>query len=155
MAHHVRRRSRALEHAPAESGDDERRHSQRFVASVPVAVRQRGSKQRRARTWNLAERGVCLNVRSEILVGQRIELDMEVIMPTRVRMGYNMDALVIDGPAVSYFARLPGIVRRIVPCPDGSWDLGVEFCAAAEEEHLRIVDLYLDHLRDGFRSQFD
>lgn len=134
----------------------ERRNAERFVASLSVNYRTDGTKRVKAtRSWDIGERGVCVKGKRPILIGAQVDLEIELIMPTPLRLGYDIDALVIDGPPKSYFARVPGTVRRCDPCPDGAtFDVGIEFCEACDAEQLRIIDMYLDHLREGFRHNW-
>jgi hypothetical protein len=70
-------------------------------------------------------------------------------MPMQVRLGFDLDALVVDGPPVTHFIRVSGIVRRCNHNAMGGWSIGIEFCEEADPDHLQVVDLYLNHLRDG------
>ena len=149
------RRQQARQQPPDPDYSPDRRRSERFVASVPVGFRADGqARPVSTRTWDVGERGVCVRARKAVELGTRLELEIEVIMPTKVRLGFELDALVIDGPSSSHFARVPGVVRRCESCEDGTFDLGIEFCDDGDPEHLRIIDLYLDHLREGFANQF-
>ena len=106
------------------------------------------------RTADLAERGMRVRTSQGVELGSRLEFEIEVIMPTKVCLGFEVDSLIIDGPSVSHFARLPGVVRRCEPTPDGHFDIGVEFVKTGDPETERVVDLYLEHLRDGVGSHY-
>lgn len=128
--------------------DAERRRSERFVAMAPIALHRRGDRQRRGRTFDIAERGVLVNVRAPVEPGTHLNVQIEVDIPMRVRLGFAADSLVIDGPSVSHLACVPGLVRRCTACHDGTWELGIEFADGGDAEDRRIVETYLDHLRD-------
>lgn len=147
--------ARQWEMGERDDAEDDRRRFERFVASVPVGFRRDGaSHPHMTRTWDIAERGACVRAKEAVEPGTSLVLELEVVMPTKVRLGFDVDALVIDGPAQSHFARVTGVVRRCEQCADGSYDIGIEFSDDTELEHLHVVGMYLDHLRDGFRSQY-
>lgn len=135
------------------SGD--RRRCERYCANAPARLQVTGTaRHARSRVADIAERGISVRARSAIPEGTRVMLELEVIMPTRLHLGFDLSALVIDGPPASFFARVPATVVRSRPLADGSWELGMEF--ATEEcgsDDLQIVDLYLDHLREGFEDE--
>jgi len=131
----------------------ERRRGERFPASLPVQCRLVADASIvHARVSNVGDGGVRLRMRRKLELGSLLELDLELFMPMQVRLGFALDALVIDGPPVSHFARVRGVVRRCERRPDSRWDVGVELLPDSDQLSQQVVDLYLDHLRDSGES---
>jgi hypothetical protein len=124
----------------------ERRGGERFAAEVPVLVLAGDDLILDARSWNLGERGACVHLPRTLQVGSVIRIELEVIMPVKVHLGFDFDALVIDGPQMSHFIRVDAVVRRADPHPDGGWLLGIEFDVDPSDDACDILDDYLAHL---------
>jgi hypothetical protein len=103
----------------------------------------------KARVHDIGPTGVLLRTRRAFKLGSQVDVDIEVVMPMQVRLGFDLDALVIDGPPVTHFVRVVGIVRRCTHRADNGWEIGVEFAESVDPQELQVVELYLTHLRDG------
>jgi hypothetical protein len=127
----------------------------RFPTDVPVMLHDDGGATTRAeRTSDLGFRGVCVAAREPVEVGSSIEVEIEVLMPTRISLGYDINALTIEGPPVSHLARMEGCVRRCEPAPTpGLFHIGIEFLAPRDEDGERIVELYLEQLEEHDNDQ--
>lgn len=133
----------------------DRRRSMRYAADVPVNVTGHASHAPGiTRSSDLCDEGMCLRTRAPIPTGTDLELEVEVIMPTKVCLGFDVDSLIIDGPSVSHFARLKAVVRRCREVEENVWELGVEFLDRDDPETARVIGLYLDHLRDGIDEHY-
>lgn len=127
----------------------ERRRGERFTASVPAQLRLLVDDSLvHARAADLGETGIQLHSRRKLPVGAVVDVDVELFMPMQVRLGFDLDALVIDGPPVSHFARLRGVVRRCERRPDRRWTVGVELLPNNDSFSRQVLDTYLEHLRD-------
>ena len=126
----------------------ERRRGERFAASLPTECRLLldGSLVH-ARACDLSDRGLRLTSRRKLPVGALVEVDLEVFMPVQLRLGFDLDSLVVDGPPMSHFARLRGVVRRCERRPDRRWTVGVELASDVDEFSSHVIETYLDHLR--------
>jgi hypothetical protein len=129
----------------------ERRRTPREEAFVAVTWRPGiGSPLGRCTTTDASERGLCLHTGHRFPIGHELDLDVEVYLPLRVHLGYTVDALVIDGPEVTHSARLRARVQRCESVGDGTWETGVEFLAGNDPSELRVIDLFLEHLREAY-----
>lgn len=133
----------------------DRRNFTRFETDVPVVLHDDGSTLVTSeRTADLAYRGVCVAAHHPIDPGTELEIEIEVLMPTRISLGYDINALSVDGPPVSHTAIMRGIVRRCRSAPKrGLWHIGIEFLAPRDREGERIVEIYLDQLDE--QKDFD
>lgn len=128
----------------------DRRRSDRFQTRVAVTYRPGiGMPFGRSRTVDIAEGGMCLRTRQRLPLGHHLELDVEVVMPMRVHLGFDADALVIDGPPVIHSARLSGVVRRCTTTRGGYHDVGIELDDSCDLEEVRVLQMYCDTLRDA------
>lgn len=134
------------EHDVPKGRASERRASDRFAADVPVLVLAGDELVLDARSWDLGERGASVKLPRTLQVGTRVRCELEVIMPVKVHLGFDFDALVIEGPNMSHFVRIDAVVRRAQPDPDGGWLLGLEFDPECDEDTTDVLDAYLAHL---------
>lgn len=126
----------------------ERRRGERFASSLPTQSRLLlDGTAVHARACDLSDRGLRLTSRRKLAVGSLLEVDLEVCMPVQLRLGYDLDSLVVDGPPASHFAQLRGIVRRCERRHDRRWTVGLEFAPDIDEFSMHVIETYLDHLR--------
>ena len=62
----------------------ERRSDKRFHVSLPVMVRRANGRSLPARTRDISQRGICLNLPNELTVGS--EIDFVVTLPAEVTL---------------------------------------------------------------------
>jgi hypothetical protein len=124
----------------------ERRASDRFLTDVPVLVLTGDDLTLDARSWDLGERGASVRLPRTLQVGSRVRVELEVIMPVKVHLGFDFDALVIEGPQMSHFVRIDAVVRRTEPVAGGGWLVGLEFDVTGCEDAIEVLDNYLAHV---------
>lgn len=136
----------------------DRRRTERLDVVIRATVRHAGLEDQtisRARAIDLSDSGARLLLRRRMPVGQRVVLDMECELPLRVHLGYDADALVIDGPMHTHLVRIAGTVRRSERLPNRLWEVGIEFCPDTTRfDELQIMQFYVNHLR-GERDVYD
>lgn len=126
----------------------ERRRGDRFAASLPVECHLvLDGTVVHARACDLGERGLKLRSRRKMPVGSVVDVDLELFMPVQVRLGFDLDSLVIDGPPTSHFARLRAVVRRCERRSDRRWIVGLELLPEGDPLSHQVMETYLDHLR--------
>lgn len=144
--------------ADASVARPERRRTARLDVMIRASVRQAELEDApvvRARAIDLSDSGARLVLRRRLPVGSRVILDVECELPLRVHLGYDVDALVIDGPMHTHLVRIAGTIRRAERLPNRLWDVGIEFCPDTSRfDELQIMQFYIDHLR-GERDGLD
>lgn len=104
-----------------------------------------------AQVVDLSDRGICLRTQRMLAVGTRVHVDLECQVPIRVHMGFDPDALIIDGPMHTHLVRVTGtIVRASSDGPrSGGWRIGVQVCPQQTNvEELETMRSYVEFLRE-------
>jgi c-di-GMP-binding flagellar brake protein YcgR len=130
----------------------DRRRTTRIDAVIRATVRQSDLPEPsvlRARVVDISDHGVRLLLRRLLPKDSRVVLDLECELPLRVHLGYDADALVVDGPMHTHVVRIAGTVTRAQRLPNRLWEVGVEFCPDTTRfEELQVMRFYVDHLRE-------
>ena len=130
----------------------ERRSVERVPAELRVAVRREpGLRPVTARVVDVGEHGIGLRAHGRFRAGERVELDLEAEVPLRVHLGFDLEALVIDGPLRAHTMAVHGTITRCRPHGDRTWDVGVAFDLDGDRDACEQVRCFLEHLRgDGW-----
>ena len=129
----------------------DRRRTHRIGAVVRATVRLAEldtTQGNRARIVDISDLGIRMLLKRRLPVGARVLVDLECELPLRVHLGYDVDALVVDGPMHTHLVRVAGTVARL-DREGGLYHVGVEFCADTTRfDELQVVRFYVDHLRE-------
>lgn len=128
----------------------ERRGGRRVFANLHIELRMAGGQAVRASVVDLGPNGLGLHTRRKLQIGQTLDVEVVCELPLRVHLGFDMHALVIDGPTFVHSARLAMRIVRVEPDAErgSGYRVGLEVCDSASRADRRGWDIFLDHVRD-------
>lgn len=133
--------------------DLDRRRSERVACRLPVFVRRTGALDAEAgHALDVTPYGLRIHVAGmRPRIGERLMLELECEVPVPVHLGFDLDALVIDGPLLTHVAAVPVRVVRCDDAGDGleGWDLGLEVGLDADPEERHMLQVFVEHLQLG------
>lgn len=138
-------------HARNEHADEwaDRRRARRIESACRSTMRQEGAPEvsRSVRVLDIAERGLRVGLRgTPPALGERVVVELECEVPLRVHLGFDTDALIIDGPLHAHVVRFEGRVIRIDLGRSGRHQLGIEIVPECDPDVRAILRSYVDHL---------
>lgn len=127
----------------------ERRRSDRFRVEFPATYRPGfGLSFGKGRGVQIGESGMLVQSRQPLPLGFELEVDLELVMPLRVRLGHDVGAMVIDGAPTTQSVRVNGTVSRCMPSSDGTYNIGIEFDDDVDQASADAIVRYIDYVRE-------
>lgn len=128
----------------------ERRAGRRVIANLRIELRMAGGEAVRASVVDLSPNGLGLHTRRKLEIGHILDVEVVCELPLRVHLGFDMHALVVDGPMFVHSARVPMTICRAEPDAEkgSGYRVGLELCDDAPRADRRGWDIFLDHVRD-------
>jgi hypothetical protein len=99
---------------------------------------------------DLGELGACIRSDHPFPLSADVALELSCDLPLRVHLGYDLDALVVDGPMHTHLVRVHGRIARCEPAPSarGGWLIGVALCGTRSFcDDLDTLRSFVDVLR--------
>lgn len=131
----------------------DRRRSERVDVRVTATVHLAGPPRRgtlRADVLDLSDDGCCVRAPAVLPVGTPVEVDLECQVPVRVRLGFDPDALVVDGPMHTHLVSIAGRVVRVDPTSGrNGWRIGIALnVEGTRQDELETMCSYVDFLHE-------